>query len=44
LQEAWDANETEKELQLPSGAKGIYFVSVWKEGKLLGREKIVILK
>jgi hypothetical protein len=44
LEEAWDNAGSEKEIQLPSGAKGIYFVSVWKEGKLLGREKVLVLE
>ncbi len=44
LQEAWDANETEKVIPLPSGTKGVYFVSVWKDGKLVGREKLIVLE
>lgn len=44
LQVAWDNAGSEKVVQLPTGAKGIYFVSVWKEGKMLGREKVVILE
>jgi hypothetical protein len=43
LQEIWDTNEKEKELQLPSGAKGIYFVSIWKDGKLIKKEKMLLL-
>jgi hypothetical protein len=43
LQEIWDTNEKEKEMQLPSGAKGIYFVSIWRDGKLIKREKILLL-
>jgi hypothetical protein len=44
LQEAWDNAGSEKEIQLPLGAKGVYFVSVWKEEKLIGREKLVVLE
>jgi hypothetical protein len=44
LQVAWHANEKEKEIPLPLGAKGVYFVSVWKEGKLIGREKLIVLE
>ena len=44
LQEAWDNAGSEKEIQLPLGAKGVYFVSVWKEGKLIGGEKLVVLE
>ena len=44
LQEAWDNAGSEKEIQLPLGAKGVYFVSVWKEGKLIGREKLIVLE
>ena len=44
LQETWDNAGPEKEIQLPLGATGVYFVSVWKEGKLVGREKLVILE
>ncbi len=44
LQEVWHANETEKVVQLPLGATGVYFVSVWKEGKFIGREKLIVLE
>lgn len=44
LEEDWDNAGPEKEIQLPLGTKGVYFVSVWKEGKLIGREKLVILE
>jgi hypothetical protein len=44
LQVEWNNAGSEKEVQLPSGTKGVYFVSVWKKGKLLGREKVHVLE
>ena len=43
LQEDWDNRETEKLIQLQSSAKGIYYLSIWRDGKLLGKEKLVVL-
>jgi hypothetical protein len=41
MQVDWNNMGTEKQMQMPPDVKGLFFVSVWKEGKLLGREKIV---
>lgn len=41
MQEDWNNLGTEKQMQMPPDVKGLFFVSVWKAGKLMGREKIV---